>query len=237
MRSRVIVAIVALVVPAALSAQRIPLPIGRRPARPEPLPPQPGPIANELAYKRWRISVESYPIVSYFQASGFPSWTTLGMGSRADYMVNRYVSATLDMTSSFIGGPNIVNTVEVGTRAHPEWAEHKIYPYIDLRVGYIASYNRRLGSIDNSYADPVATGSYGAPYSHGFGAIGGGGLEYALTHSWSLTTGASVVQSRMTPHDLSNPDLNRPYSMTAIRYTFGVRFNPVTVIRQGGDAR
>ena len=123
MRIRAIAAIVVLLVPAALSAQRIPLPIGRRPPRGEPLPPTAGPIAKEQAYRRWRLSVESYPMVSYYQTSAFGSWTELGMGTRADYLINRHMSATLDMTSSLIGSPSVVNTAEVGTRLHPEWAE------------------------------------------------------------------------------------------------------------------
>jgi hypothetical protein len=233
MRTRAIATIVILLVPAALSAQRIPLPIGRRAGGREPLPPTAGPIAREEAFRRWRLSVESYPMVSYFEAGGFGSWTSLGMGTRADYLINRHVSATLDMTSSLIGSPSIVNTAEVGTRLHPEWAEHRLFPYVDFRAAYIAVFNSQFGPIDNTFANPVATGTYGAPYSRGFGAIGGAGLEYSLTHSWSLTTGASVVSSRMQPHDLSNSAYNRPYSMTGFRYTLGVRYNPVTVIRQG----
>ena len=232
MRTRAIVAIVILLVPAALSAQRIPLPIGRRAGGREPLPPTAGPIAQEEAYRRWRLSVESYPMVSYYEAAGFGSWTTLGMGTRADYLINRHVSATLDMTSSMIGSPTIVNTAEVGTRLHPEWAEHRLFPYADLRLAYIATFNSQFGSIDNTFTNPVATGSYGAPYSRGVGGIAGAGLEYSLTHSWSLTTGASIVSSRMDPHDLSNSVLNRPYNLTGFRYTLGVRYNPVTIIRQ-----
>jgi hypothetical protein len=237
MRIRAIAAIVILLVPAALSAQRIPLPIGRRPPRGEPLPPTAGPIAKEQAYRRWRLSVESYPMVSYYQASGFGSWTSLGAGTHADYLINRHVSATLDMTSSLIGSPSTVNTAEVGTRLHPEWAEHRLYPYADVRVAYIAVFNSQFGTIDNSFSNPVATGTYGAPYSRGYGAIAGGGLEYSLTHSWSLTTGASIVSASMRSHDLSNSVYDGPYHMTGFRYTLGVRYNPVTIIRQGGDIR
>src|SRR5690348_2468746 len=99
MRTRAALAIVSLLLPAALNAQRIPLPIGHRgPARPEPLPPQPAPIANELAYRRLRISVESYPMVSYFAAPTYAtngqaaSWASVGMGSRADYRITRLMS-------------------------------------------------------------------------------------------------------------------------------------------------
>lgn len=237
MRTRAIAAIVILLVPAALSAQRIPLPVGRRPVRGEPLPPTAGPIAKEEAYRRWRLSVESYPMVSWFQTSAFGSWASLGAGTRADYLINRHMSATLDLTSSMIGSPSAVNTAEVGTRFHPEWAEHRLYPYADVRIAYIAVFNKDFATIDNNFVNPAETGAYGAPYSRGYGAIGGAGFEYSLTHSWSLTTGASVVSARMRSHDLSNPVFDRPYNMTGVRYTLGVRYNPVTIIRQGGDAR
>lgn len=238
MRIRAIAAIVILLVPAALSAQRIPLPtIGRRPVRGEPLPPTAAPIVKEEAYRRWRLSVESYPMVSWYQTSAFGSWASLGAGTRADYLINRHMSATLDLTSSMIGSPSTVNTAEVGTRFHPEWAEHRLYPYADLRVAYIAVFNGEFSSLEGAFSNPVATGAYGAPYSHGYGAIAGGGFEYSLTHSWSLTTGASLVSASMRSHDLSNPVNDRPYNMTGIRYTLGVRYNPVSIIREGGNPR
>src|SRR5204863_954391 len=98
----------------------------RGPGRPADLPPQPEPIAREIAYRRWRLSVESYPMVSRVESPGLsgvralPAWTTFGTGTRAEYLLMRNVSATLDMTSSFLGGPAITNTVELGTRLHPE---------------------------------------------------------------------------------------------------------------------
>jgi hypothetical protein len=238
MRVRAVVAVILLVLPAALSAQRIPLPIGRRIGGRD-LPPQPAPIANELAYKRWRLAIESYPMVSYFQTSGLTSagaasaWTTVGTGTRADYLLNRHMSATLDMTSSFLGGPIIVNSVELGTRVHPEWAEHRLFPYVDLRVGYLTSYNRGLGAADG-FVDPVAQGLGGPRYSRGAGVAGGGGFEYSLTRTWSLMTEAMVVSSRMRTDDFNTP--THSFGMTAIRYMLGVKYNPVRIIR-GADMR
>jgi hypothetical protein len=246
MRTRAVVAFVLLLLPAALSAQRIPLPvIGRRgPGQPEPLPPQPTPIARELAYKRWRLSVESYPLISYVQSPGMTgvgalaSWTTFGTGTRADYLLTRNISATLDLTSSFVGGPAIVNTAELGTRLHPEWAEHRLYPFVDLRVGYFSAYNKSLGNTGAFYADPIADGGYAFRYSRGFGAIGGVGAEYALTRTWSLTTGASVVRSQLMSQGLNDPQANRSFGMTTYRYTLGARYNPVRVVQvPGGDVR
>src|SRR5687767_9207153 len=112
-RARAVLAIVSLLLPVELSAQRLPLPgTGRRgPARPAPLPPQAEPIARNLAYKRLRLSVEAYPLISYVRSPGSAGggpvvdWTSLGSGTRADYRLNRHASITLDLTSSFAGGP------------------------------------------------------------------------------------------------------------------------------------
>src|ERR671938_661772 len=106
MRLAALVAVALL--PVELSAQRLPLP-GRarpRPARPAPLPPQAEPIARNLAYKRMRLSVESYPLISYVRApiavvGPVAGWTTFGTGTRADYRITRNVSITADVTSSF----------------------------------------------------------------------------------------------------------------------------------------
>src|SRR5690349_16055194 len=98
MRIRAVVAasVVLLPLPADAGAQRIPIPIiGRRAPRPADLPPQPGAIAREQSYRRWRLSTETYPLVSYVQAPGLSgvramsSWATFGMGQRADYLLTR----------------------------------------------------------------------------------------------------------------------------------------------------
>ena len=239
MRIRPIIAIVALLLPVGLSAQRIPL-IGRRgPARPAPLPPQPAPIAKELAYKRMPLSVESYPLITYTQSPGFTNdgivagWTSLGMGTRADYRLTRHVSATLDLTSSLLGGPALIQTAELGTRLHPERTENKVHPFADLRVGYISAYNRSPGIfIDDGFGSVVTQGGAGSRYSRGFGGVAGAGMEVDLTRSWSLTTGGSVMRNRMTTHSLQSVELNnRHYALTSYRYTLGVRYNWVRVIR------
>lgn len=249
MRNRAVVAasVLLLPLPAIATAQRIPIPvvIGRRAPRPAELPPQPGPIAREVAYRRWRLSVESYPLVSYIQAPGLsgvramPSWATFGMGQRADYLLTRNFSATLDLTSSFLGGPAITNTVEVGTRVHPEWAEHKLYPFVDLRAAYITTYDRGLSGYDDPFAYNLnSPNGYVVRYARGFGVIGGGGAEYALTPRWSLTSAMSVLSTRLAPRDFATTGvLPSGIQMTAVRFTFGVRYNPVRIIRPGTDIR
>jgi hypothetical protein len=240
MRVRGAVAIAALLlVPAELSAQRLPLPRTRPgPARPAPLPPQPEPIARALAYKRLRLSVEAYPLISYVRSPELvgngviSSWTSFGSGTRADYRLTRNVSATLDLTSSFAGGPVDVHTVELGTRLRPERSERRAYPFVDFRVGYIASSSGYFGSIGEEY---TAMQGGGFHYSQGFGGVGGVGFEYDLTRRFSLTTAASVMHNRMTTLRLSGPQPSeRSYALTLYRYTIGIRYNPVRVIRVPG---
>lgn len=238
MRTRIaFVVLVSMLLPAASGAQiRIPLPrIGGRGPAPAQLPPQPGPIAQELAYRRSHLSVESYPIVSFINSpsmvsGAMTSWTTFGMGARADYRFNRFVSGTIDMTSSFQGGPALFQTAEVGARFHRERTESKWYPYVDVRLGYMSAYASGLGQFGNVFIDPSVP-YYGTQYSRGFGAIAGVGTEYALTRMFSLTTGFSVVRGRMTTHQFNSPEFNdRTFPMTAVRYTLGLVFNPVRTI-------
>ena len=242
MRARIGVAIVSLLLPAALSAQRIPIGIGHRgPGHPEPIPPQPAPIANDIAYHRLRLAVESYPMVSYFAAPSFAtngrasSWASVGTGTHAEYRLTSIMAASLDGTSSFYGGPELVETVELGMRFRPELKESaRISPYIDGRVGYIAAYTRGLGANDFVFNDPFA-GSFGpASYSHGFGAMAGAGFDYSLSLRWSLMTSALIMQSRMTAQDLQGP-VTRPFTLTSLRYTLGLRFNPVRMISRSAS--
>ena len=71
-----------------------------------------------MSYKRMNFAVETYPMVNHIispgltNARGDQSWTTFGMGTRVDYRLRHYLSATLDMTSSFIGGPAALQTAD-----------------------------------------------------------------------------------------------------------------------------
>lgn len=240
MRIRAFVVTVSLLLPAALSAQRIPLPViptKRAPGRAE-LPPQPEPIARQLAMRRWRLSVESYPLVSFVQSPGlsptkaFTSWSTFGTGTRADYLLTRNLSATLDVTSSFLGGPAITNTAELGARMHPEWAEHKLYPFVDVRMAFVSAYDRRLGTADEVFSFETLPGGRAVRYSTGFGGSAGVGVEYALTSRWSLTSVGSVLRSRMFANGFDyNETYPSHFGLTSFRYMFGVRYNPVRIMR------
>lgn len=246
MRVRAVVAIALLLLPAELSAQRFPVPrTGRDPARPAPLPRQPEPIAREMAYRRLPISVESYPLISYVQSPGFAAdggvsaWTAFGAGTRAEYRVTRFVAATLDLTSSFLGSPVRMETAELGTRLRAERSERRAYPFVDVRVGYVSAYDRSLGSIvDDPFGYPRPQVASGARYSRGFGGVAGVGMEYTLTRTFSLTTAASVMRSRLTSHDFRGAQpVNPSFAMTSYRYTLGVRYNPVRLVMPAGSER
>ncbi len=249
MHVRAVVAIALLLLPAGASAQRFPLPGDPRrgPLGPVPLPRQPEPIARALAYRRWRLSVESYPMVSYVQSPGIATdgqataWTAFGAGTRAEYLLTRYVSATLDLTSSLLSSPVKMQTAEIGTRLRPERSERRASPFVDLRVGYVSAFDRNLGSIvDDQYGFPTTQGAYGARYSRGFGGVAGLGVEYALTRTLSLTTAGSVMRNRLTAHDFqfqNTQPVNRDFAMTSYRYQIGIRYNPVRLIMPGGTGR
>jgi hypothetical protein len=236
MRVRAVVAVVLMLLPAGASAQRVPLPgtWGQGPAQPVPLSPQPPAIARELAYRQLPISVETYSLISFAQAPGFASdgrtatWTSFGMGTRAAYRLTHNASATLDLTSSLAGSPVTVQTAEIGTRLSPERSESRVYPFADVRVGYITAYDR---SLDDPFGYLTTQGVYGARYSNGFGGVAGIGMEYTLTRTFSLTTAGSVMRSHMTAHDFASGVAAVPsFAMTSYRYTIGIRYNPVSLI-------
>lgn len=179
-------------------------------------------------------------MVSYVHSPGFTgdgvvsAWTTFGTGTRADYRLSPHTSATLDLTSSFAGGPAIMETVELGTRLRPESREHRAYPFVDVRVGYTYAYNRYLGGLGDAYVYPTGEPVDYSRYSSGFGGVAGVGMEYALTRKLSLTTAGSVMRSRLTTRSLFDPTPDRSFAMTSYRYTLGISYNPVRVVRPPG---
>lgn len=247
MRIRAVVALAMLLVPGVSRAQHFPRPrIGRDPAWPAPLPGRtPEPIARALAYRRLRFSIESYPLVSHVQSRGLTSdgrgaaWTMFGGGTHSEYRATRFVSATMDLTSSFLGSPVRVQTAELGVRLRAERSERRVYPFVDARVGYVSAFNANLGTIvDAPYGYPTPRAAYGVRYSRGFGGIAGAGAEYTLTPSISVTTAASVMRSRLTAHDVDPGQTGIPnFGMTSYRYTLGIRYNPLWQVKPSSHER
>jgi hypothetical protein len=222
-----------------LSAQRLPMPRNRGPARPADLPPQPGAIAREFAYtyRRLPYSSESYPLVSYNNAStpvtagGVSSWVSWGLGQRIDYRVAPAVSATIDFTSSLWGAPVRTETFELGMRLRPDRNTSRLYPFLDARIGYMTAFQSQFRPFDVD--DPFGGGAPGpgSRWSSGFGAVGGAGMEYALSRMFSVTTAAVLMRSRLNSRTFLTGGQDTRYWMTTYRYTVGLRFNPVRTIQ------
>lgn len=225
----------ALLLPSISEAQlRVPQPGGRRPTEPIPLGAQPTVVARSQIYTRSRYSVEAYPLISHVVVSGSPnsSWTAFGTGTRLDWRLTRYVSWTMDLTSSFLGGVANTQTAELGLRVHEENWGRRLRPFADVRVGYENS--------SESYAPSElgigpASGMGGVSrYSRGFGAVAGAGAEYSLTNTIAVTTGLSVLRSNMVPYSsngVSVPTAGDNFAMTTYRLAVGLRWNPVRVMR------
>lgn len=226
MRARSCLALLLLAMPVALDAQRIPMPRirDRGPATPAPLPPTARPIAREMSYIRMPFSVESYPLISHFTSPALrSSWTAGGAGTRVDLRLAPAVSLTLDMTSSFVGGPMTTQTVELGTRLRPPQSDSRWYPFLDVRAGYLNSYDRQLRPYD--FVDPAFTATY-SRMNHGLGGVVGTGVEYNLHPRWTITTSASYLRARLSPLYQDDRPSDYRYGLSAVRYTLGVRYNP-----------
>ena len=240
MRARAAVAAVLLMLPVALDAQRLPRTRRPGPTTPAELPPQPGEIAREMSYKRLPFAFESYPTFAVVRAAGFvgngitSSWNTVGVGTRADYRVMRYVSATLDMTSSMFGGPVRLETIELGTRLRPDRDEHRIYPFVDIRYGFMQATHSNMGVLEGlSGVTTAQQFSSGAQYSRGTGYSAGGGAEVALGRAWSITTAVAFTDHRMNAFGYQGlMPTDDTYRMKTVRFAAGVRFNPVRLIMQ-----
>jgi hypothetical protein len=244
MRFRSLIA-VALFVPSISEAQlRAPIPgSGRRPTEPVPLGPQPAVVARALNYTRSRYSVEAYPLISRVVAPGFvsgspsSSWTNFGSGTRLDWRLTRYVSWTLDLTSSFLGGPANTQTAELGLRLHEQNWERRLRPFADVRVGY-ENASESYGQSRDLGIGPASGLAGTSRYSRGFGAVAGVGAEYSLTNTFALTTGLSAMRSNMVAYSsngVSIPTADKSFRMTTYRLALGLRYNPIYRVRSSSS--
>jgi hypothetical protein len=128
---RALLALSLVLLPAAAEAQQRPrIRLGGQPPRTAgalPDGPAARPVSQALRYQRLRISVEGYPMVSRISVPSFAgvpgeTFTTGGSGTRFEYRFHTTAAATLDITSSFIGGPVFNQTAELGLRLGPSSA-------------------------------------------------------------------------------------------------------------------
>jgi hypothetical protein len=232
MRTRVVAVIALLSLPYALSAQILrPRPSTRTPAEPASLPPTSGEIARTLAYKRARWTFEAYSMFSSVQvpsaAGAAVLYTTLGSGTHADYRLSDRLAATVDLTASGVGGPQM-QTAELGGRFRPFPVAAQITPFFDFRGGYARladNYSIPLGTAGLGGAQQYADGQR---YSGGFGAIAGAGVDAFIIGSWGFTAEMLAVQNRMTTYSMSDRGSvpsRAGYNMTSFRFAIGLKYN------------
>jgi hypothetical protein len=234
MRIRTAVA-AALLLPSIASAQaRVPRGIvGGRP-QPAPLGPQPEPIARAIKIQRSHYSFETYPLLSRAMSPAISTvrntsnWS-YGTGTRIDYRLTQYISWTVDMTSSFMGGPVTSQTIEPGIRFRPDNWDHALRPFADARLGYEFA-NDQYSTGSDLGIGPASSFAPTSRYSRGFGAIAGAGVEYSLTSTMSLTTAVSAMRSSMAAYSSSGltiPTDEGRFHLTTYRLALGFRYNPV----------
>lgn len=243
MRILAITALVALVFPFDAGAQFAPRPGSILGDFTPPLGREPDVIARYQEYRRINLSVETYPLVSYVRSPGFAgpgttsSWISLGTGVRVEYRNTPYLSTTLDITSSLVGGPANLATAELGARFRQARSERRVYPFFDVRAGYIAALHGDLASSgfnygSSSYGYSSSGVTSGSRYSTGFGGVAGAGVEYDLTRRFTITTSASLMHTRLTAHDFAAGTPADPnFALTALRYTVGLQYTPVRSVR------
>ena len=239
MRIRTAIVAVALLLPSAATAQlRAPRIGGRHPAEPVPPGRQPEVIARSQAFVRSRYAVEAYPLISRVESPGVAEgspmsrWTSFGTGTRLDWRQTDYLSWTLDLTASYLGGPAITETVEIGTRIRPEQWNNRARPFADLRVGFEHT-SQSLSNLDLGLGQAF-TRSSGVRYGRGFGAVAGAGVEYFFTNTTAFTTAVSAMRSNMTAYRFTGtsvPTAESSYRMTTYRLAVGLKYNPVRYLK------
>lgn len=245
MRTRLLVLAALVSVPAVLTAQAgIGLPRPTRggiqpPMQGAPLPPEMPTVSKALAYHRSRWSTEGYTLISSIvtvdPTGGSTRTNAFGTGTRADYRLTDYWSATADMTAAFLGGSTTAETAEVGTRFRPLPFSADLRPYLDIRGAYTHVH-------DSFYLPTGNTVSLGGPnlefseigrYARGVGALVGAGFDYTLTPSLALATEFTAGRHRMDSYHLTGmaplPGHNS-YWMNVYRYTIGLRYNAATAL-------
>ena len=227
------IVVAALVLPSAAFAQVRGGEIGvRRPGQPVPLGRQPVEIARSVAMQRSRYSIESYPLFSRVYASSSPGiapahYNTFGAGTHLDYRGTQWLSYTLDMTSTTLGGPTTAQTAELGFRLRPSEWDSRLRPFVDVRGGFEVANDGYFSSNQVGFGPNLGGGSR---YSRGFGGSLGAGAEYTLTPSISVTTSLSALRTNMVAYSLSGfapPTGGNDFHMTSYRLALGFRYNPV----------
>ena len=225
-----------LLLPTVAGAQLRPGIDGRNPSPRLPEGRQPEVIARAQGLIRSRYSVEAYPLINRVEASGLGTgspaarWTSFGTGTRLDWRQTDYLSWTIDVTASYLGGPAITETAEVGTRIRPQGWDGRVRPFADLRVGF-EHVSQDLSGGELGFTPAFAQNA--VRYGRGVGAVAGAGFEYFLTNTLGLTTAVSAMRTSMTAYDFSGmsaPTDGGNYRMTTYRLAVGLKYNRVRYV-------
>jgi hypothetical protein len=239
-RSQAFVALLSLLALAAIPSQamaQVRRPGIRRGTPPPsaPLPPQAPAVANALSYHRARWSVEGYSLISTYQVpvgNGVSSSTSFGGGTHGGFRLNNHYSIGVDGTAAYSSSPITSETVEAGVRYMPLSLEGSLRPFFDARGMFTHMYDEyssQGAGIGFSQFDQYSR------YSRGLGAIAGAGVERSITRSLSLTTEILAMRSRMTAYRVTGPGTipaGTSYSITSFRYTLGLKYNRMSIMRQ-----
>lgn len=241
MRIPALLLVVPLLLPSVLTAQLRPRPRiapgSADPSIPQPMPPQAEPVARVVAYQRLRLAVESFPLVTHVRApglrdaGGFPSWTSVGTGMRADYRIDRRWAAVGEYTGAWAGSPMVLHTLELGTRFRPVRLEGRMQPFIDARGTWALAYRRQF-AVAEEYGSGIDSRAM-----RGLGALGGVGAEYSLTPTWSAVAGTALMYSRVSSMSAFD-ERTRTVGLTTVRLSLGMRYTRTRLVmpRESGGS-
>ena len=233
MRRRLILALLVLSLPSLSEAQRrvrppLAVPPPTKPAEKPPLMPG---IHDSRAYSNYmlgRFSLEQYPMLSYFQTTGFvaegipANYWTIGDGTQLGFRAAPSLFVSADFTSSVIGGPFSMGSVDFGVRVKP-WTALRVTPFFDARVSHAYTAGGGSGSAavpfvfmyQSMYGD-ITTG-------RGNGTALGVGAETRINARLWITGAVSNTRYAMTARDMSFNSWR--YDLNATRLTVGVRYH------------
>jgi hypothetical protein len=159
---------------------------------------------------------------------GVSRYSTFGTGTHADYRYADHLTATIDLTASFLGANS--QTAEVGTRYSPLDWDRTLRPYFDVRAGYMRLSDPYSGGNVGIGAGQNAT--EGTRYSRGYGGLLGAGAEYTISSTLAITSEVMALRNQMTMYRLTStanlPAGNR-YMLTSFRFVLGLKYNPLNM--------
>ena len=233
MRSRYLVALLVLALPELSTAQRVRPPIRpRTPDGPVEKPPLMPGIHNHMLYNRYalsRFSVEQFPMISYFQTSGFlargipANYWAFGDGTHIGFRATPSLTVSSDFTSSFFGAPFSFGTADFGVRVKP-WTGLRVSPFVDARMSWAYTAGTGMGStvVPLMFMIRSAYGDFSSSSGHG-GTLGLGAETRVHARFW-LTTALTHSRYSMTRRSLEQAN-EWDYTTQATRLSVGLRYN------------